>query len=252
MTPVKYLQTDARWGSNDYSAAGEKTTIAKSGCGPTCMAMIIATLADATVTPADTCAWAKAHGYKAKNQGTYYSYFPAHAKLYGIEIKQITTSSIYGSSSSAAKAAHAEIEKALKAGNWVLACMGKGIWTSSGHFVLAYKISGSNVMIRDPNSEKAMRECNNLKTWESQVKHYWVITVKEKGVEDTMTEAELNARIDERIKAALKGADTTVSTSLKEEFEAAKAAGITDGTRPGGYVTREQSAVMAYRASKSK
>ena len=26
--PVSYLQTDPRWGSLDYSAAGEKTTIA--------------------------------------------------------------------------------------------------------------------------------------------------------------------------------------------------------------------------------
>ena len=38
--PVYYLQTDPRWGSLDYSAAGEKTNIAASGCGPTAMAMV--------------------------------------------------------------------------------------------------------------------------------------------------------------------------------------------------------------------
>lgn len=30
--PVSYLQTDPRWGSLDYSATGEKTTIGRSGC----------------------------------------------------------------------------------------------------------------------------------------------------------------------------------------------------------------------------
>ena len=32
--PVSYLQTDPRWGALDYSARGEKTNIAVSGCGP--------------------------------------------------------------------------------------------------------------------------------------------------------------------------------------------------------------------------
>ena len=39
--PVSYLQTDPRWGSLDYSAPGEKTTIRASGCGPTAMAMVL-------------------------------------------------------------------------------------------------------------------------------------------------------------------------------------------------------------------
>ena len=59
--PVKYLQTDKRWGALDYSAKGEKTNIAKSGCGPTCAAMVIATLKDKSVTPKETAAWSKKH-----------------------------------------------------------------------------------------------------------------------------------------------------------------------------------------------
>lgn len=71
-----------------------------------------------------------------------------------------------------------------------------------------------------------------------------------KGIEDTMTEKELTALIDKKIKEAIAGSGTTVSASLKTEFAEAKAAGITDGTNPGGLVTREQAAVMALRASK--
>ena len=40
LKPVSYLQSDPEWGQNDYSADGEKRTIATSGCGPTCMATV--------------------------------------------------------------------------------------------------------------------------------------------------------------------------------------------------------------------
>lgn len=80
--PVSYLQTDPRWAAKDYSAKGEKTTIGASGCGPTAMAMVLATWADPQVTPATECAWALAHGYKAPYSGTYYGYFqPAGAGM---------------------------------------------------------------------------------------------------------------------------------------------------------------------------
>ena len=72
--PVSYLQTDPRWGSLDYSARGEKTNIAVSGCGPTALAMVLATWVDPKITPKSECAWALAHGYKAPHQGTYYGY----------------------------------------------------------------------------------------------------------------------------------------------------------------------------------
>ncbi|QHI72003.1 C39 family peptidase [Aminipila terrae] len=69
MKPINYLQTDPKWANIDYSAKGEKTTIGKSGCGPSCMAMVIATLKNKNVTPKDTCAWSLSHGFKATNQG---------------------------------------------------------------------------------------------------------------------------------------------------------------------------------------
>ncbi len=83
--PVSYLQTDPRWKNTDYSAKGEKTTIGASGCGPTAMSMVLATWADPAVTPKTECAWALAHGYKARGQGTYYSYFVPVARRYGLD-----------------------------------------------------------------------------------------------------------------------------------------------------------------------
>lgn len=62
-----------------------------------------------------------------------------------------------------------------------------------------------------------------------------------------MTKAEVVALIDERIKAALEGKETTVSDWAKDELAQAVAAGITDGTRPGGYAKREEVAAMVLR-----
>ena len=176
--PIKYQQADLRWGANDYSAPGEHTNIAKAGCGPTCAAMVIASLKDATVTPAETAKWAKAHGYKAPHQGTYYTYFVPQLKSYGIPCRRLNTVNIYGTNTDTAKKAHKVAVEELQKGNWVIACCGPGLWTSTGHFVLAYKTDGSRIYINDPASEKPMRECNDLKLWQSQVKYYWAVDVQ--------------------------------------------------------------------------
>ena len=65
LEPILYMQTDDRWKNNDYSAKGEKTTIKAEGCGIACSAMVIASLDDKKVTPADTAAWSLKNGYKA-------------------------------------------------------------------------------------------------------------------------------------------------------------------------------------------
>ena len=86
--PIYYMQTDSRWKNHNYSASGEKKTIGSSGCGVACSAMVIATLKDKNVTPVHTAEWSMTHGYKALNQGTYYTYFVPQFKEYGFECKR--------------------------------------------------------------------------------------------------------------------------------------------------------------------
>lgn len=135
--PVSYLQTDPRWANQDYSAKGESTTVGKSGCGPTCAAMLIETLTGKTFTPADACAWALKKGYKAVNQGTYYSYFVPQFKEFGIGCQQLNGANIYGGANGAATV-HNKALDLLKQGWYLIACMGKGAWTSSGHFIVVW------------------------------------------------------------------------------------------------------------------
>ena len=93
--PVSYLQTDPRWAKKPYRVPGETATIGGSGCGPTAAAMAIETLTGRTFTPVDACKWSVDHGYKAKNQGTYYGYFVPQFRTFGIECRQLLGSSIH-------------------------------------------------------------------------------------------------------------------------------------------------------------
>lgn len=69
------------------------------------------------------------------------------------------------------------------------------------------------------------------------------------GQEDLdMSKEELVNLIDERIKMALEGDNTKPSDWAAGEVADAKAAGITDGTRPQGYAKREEVAAMVLRS----
>lgn len=169
--PVSYMQTDSRWKKKSYAVKGETSTIGSAGCGPTCAAMVIAEFVDPKITPVETCAWSLNHGYKALKQGTYHSYFKAQGAVYGLNWEQITSGSVYGNTS---HSSHKKALEAVKNGDYVIALMGKGNWTSSGHYVLWYGIDGNYVLINDPNSTKSSRVKGNYNTFISQVKHYFI------------------------------------------------------------------------------
>ena len=198
--PVSYLQTDPRWKSISYSAKGESTTIGASGCGPTAMSMVLATWADPAVTPKTECAWALSHGFKAPHQGTYYGYFVPAAKRYGLTCRQITPGYIYGNSKSPY---HDQAKAELDKGNLVIACMGKGLWTSSGHYVLVWRIEGNTVYINDPASTRTARTRGDYSLFRQQVKLYWVIEAPKtiKKEEPDMTEKQTQALIEKALKA---------------------------------------------------
>lgn len=69
------------------------------------------------------------------------------------------------------------------------------------------------------------------------------------GREKNMTRFEIENLVIDKINAILKGDGTSVTEWAKPEMEKAIAKGITDGSRPQGYITREEVAVMLNRIS---
>ena len=245
--PVSYLQTDSRWAKWPYSNYNENTNIGASGCGPTAMAMVIATWVDPSVTPVTTCQWSLDHGYKATGNGTYQSYFVPQAAAYGLECYRVNTSSIqYMSSANAAKY-HQEAHDAVDEGHLVICLMGPKHWTSGGHFILWYSNDGDDVLINDPASTRADRLRNTWSLLKKEVRYYWVVKVPEEVV--SMTNSEVEKLISEKISAAAIGgtAGTDPSTYARDGWFSACMFGAFDGSNPKRYITREQVAVVLNR-----
>lgn len=178
--PISYLQIDPKWKSIPYAVKGEVATIGSSGCGPTTCAMIVATLVDKAITPVEACAWALSNGFKAYHQGTYYAFIMQYLNKYKISAQLLTQSNIYHKPNDTA---HKEALKAIEEGDWIICCMGKGHWTSSGHFILWYANDGVNALIRDPNSTKTTRTKAKISLLQNEVKYYWRVKVQ-KYLED--------------------------------------------------------------------
>lgn len=174
--PIDYKQYDSKWGSLSYAVDGEISTIKSAGCGPTALADVLAAIVSPYIDPITCASWARMHGYKVYKSGTSYNYPIAQAAEYGIIVRRLNTSNVYGQTEDTV---HTEALAELHKGNWIIACMGKGLWTSSGHYIVAYGYENGLVHINDPASSSAARACNKWNLFISQVKYYWVVEVPE-------------------------------------------------------------------------
>lgn len=253
--PDSYLQTDTRWKNKPYRVKGETSTIGSAGCGPTCAAMLIETLTGKTFTPEDACNWSMQHGYKALNQGTYYSYFTPQFAAFGIDCQMLNWTNTYGKPD---HANHEKVVEKLKEGYYAIALMNKGLWTSSGHFVVLWWQDGK-VRINDPASTKDARVNGDIRTFRSQVKYYWLVDARRHNIEED-EEMDQN-KFNEMFKVAMKSyrdglRDNDSGDWSKKARDFAVSEGIFAGaTSPDGspnfmwedFLTREQCAQVLYR-----
>lgn len=139
-TPVVYYnQTDSRWGNKMYGKSG---TIGQAGCGPTALAIAVASLTDQQVTPYDVAQWSVENGYRCEGNGSYHSLIPDGGAHYGLTVTGIGNDS-------------KKLVEALQDGKLVIAIMSKGHFTSSGHFIVLRGVTADgNILVADPASVK--------------------------------------------------------------------------------------------------
>lgn len=248
--PIIYMQTDPRWAKLPYRVPGETATIGGSGCGPTCAAMLVETLTGQTFTPEDACNWSVQHGYKALNQGTYYSYFVPQFQAFNIACQQLNGASLYGNSKSAI---HDRALEMLKCGYYLIACMGKGLWTSSGHFIVIWWEDGK-VRINDPASTRPERLNGDLNTFKSQVKYYWAIDARNynKEDDDMITQEQFNTMMDAYLAQRAGMDDADWGAEWEEAKQWAESNGIILGDENGkkmyqSFTTRQMDILFNYR-----
>lgn len=161
--PVDYKQYDSKWASVIYTqnnTYSKNQTIKSSGCGPTAAADIVATWWDKSITPVELCALSVANGYRTKNEGTAWGFFKFIAQKYGAS-KFVQTSSY-----STAKAC-------IEDGGYVVVSVKKSRWTTGGHFICWWKLSGGNVYINDPASSSSYRAKAPTSTLKEAAKQYF-------------------------------------------------------------------------------
>lgn len=120
---VHYLQWDSKWKNVKYSTHTSSQTIGNSGCGPSSMAMIMATFIDKSITPVEMCKLSVDNGYRTYSSGTSWSFFEFVFKKYSKFAKFVKTTSI------------PTLKAALEQGALAVCSMNSndnGFWTKGG------------------------------------------------------------------------------------------------------------------------
>ena len=146
---VCYLQGDERWGNLKYGS----DKISTHGCGPTAMAMVVSSMTDTLMLPQDMAQWAVEHGYWAKHSGSYHSIVIGTATAFGLQAESYPL-----------RDADA-LREELISGNLLVALMGPGHFTKSGHFIILRGVTLSgDILVADPGSLE-----HSLTAWDAQL-----------------------------------------------------------------------------------
>lgn len=153
-----FLQWDPRWGYAEY---GDNSNIGLSGCGPTCLSMMLYYLTkDETLTPDKIAAYSLDNGYYLAGTGTLWSLLEELPPLYGVEVSQ-------------PEAYQWAMEAELNKGNILICSMGAGDFTVGGHFIVIYGYDENGFKVNDSNCVARSRQSWTFKQIEKQIKHIW-------------------------------------------------------------------------------
>lgn len=151
------LQWDERWGYAPYGTS----IIAVSGCGPTCLSMVVAGLTrDWSITPALVAAYGTEHSYVDEDNNTYWKFMQEAPANWNISVKEIPL-------------VEEQVAAELEAGHPIICSVSKGDFTQDGHFIVLTGYNNGSVTVNDPFSQ-----ANSAKAWvfkdiQSQIAAMW-------------------------------------------------------------------------------
>ena len=164
-----FLQWDPRWG---YASYGIDSNIGLSGCGPTCMSMVLYYLTrDETLTPDRIANHAMENGYYVEGTGTAWALMQDMPGLYGVRVSEPEVSE-FG------------FRNALSKGRVLICAMGAGDFTAAGHFIVIYGYDQDGFMVNDSNCVSRSKKRWTFDEIRGQIKMVWAYEPQKKQFEE--------------------------------------------------------------------
>lgn len=164
-----FLQWDPRWG---YCSYGMGSNVGLSGCGPTCMSMILYYLTgNETLTPDKIANYAMDNGYYVEGTGTAWALMKDVPGLYGVRVSEPEISEYAW-------------REALGKGRVLICAMSAGDFTVAGHFIVIYGYDENGFMVNDPNCVARSKRRWRFDEIRGQVKMVWGYELKGERFEE--------------------------------------------------------------------
>ena len=153
------MQWDKRWGYEKYGS----DVVGITGCGPVCLAMAgYYVTGDESFNPSDMVEFAKQNGYYSSGNGSSWTLISEGGVKLGLKVTEIPL-------------VKKKIMNHLEAGNPIICAMGKGDFTTSGHFIVLVGEEDGMLRVNDPNSRANSEKLWKFEDIESQFRNLWVI-----------------------------------------------------------------------------
>ena len=154
-----FLQWDPMWGYEKYGSS----YLAVTGCGPTCLAMAGFYLTGSEdMNPLTIAEFAENNGYYAAGYGSSWTLISEGAEKLGLTAKELPL-------------VKKKITDALDAGNPVILALGKGDFTTAGHYIVLTSWNGEAFTVNDPNSKVRSGQLWTYEQLEDQIRNIWAI-----------------------------------------------------------------------------
>lgn len=151
------IQWDTRWGYQPYG----DSTVAVSGCAPTCLSMVAAYLTgNAEITPNAVARFADSEGYYVPGAGTSWELFHHGTREFGILADELPLDENV-------------INSALDRGHPIICSMMPGNFTTQGHFIVLCRREDGGYIVHDPNSRIRSERVWTYSEISGQINNLW-------------------------------------------------------------------------------
>ena len=152
------LQWDKRWGYHSYCGG----LIGYTGCGPTCLSMVILYLTgDTTCSPDVVADYAEQNGYVDEQWGTRWALMSQGCEDFRIQSEELPVN-------------EERMRDTVENGHPIICSVGKGDFTDQGHFIVLTGYEDGKFQVNDPNSRENSAKLWSYETLRKQIKNMWV------------------------------------------------------------------------------